>query len=129
MMRRFDRIVNDDSDNSNVEGGENQEAPFRERESAIEQQRELEFSKLIERSLGRGLGGAGRGASGLSDANFLSSSIRLGSNPFDRPPIFEPVASDSGQEEIEALDDINLAAIEQEMLEAGYSQSEIRASL
>lgn len=36
-MRRFDRIVNDDSDNSNVEGGENQEAPFRERESAIEQ--------------------------------------------------------------------------------------------
>lgn len=108
-MRRFDRIVNDDSDNSNVEGGENQEAPFRERESAIEQQRELEFSRLIERSLGRGLGGGGR-AGGISDANFLSSSIRLGSN-LDRPPIFEPVASDSGQEEIEALDDINLAAI------------------
>ena len=55
-----------------------------------------------------------------------------------RAPIFQPVASDSGQDDIEALeddnpfgdgDDVNLMAIQQEMLEAGYSRSEIRASL
>lgn len=114
-MRRFDRIVNDESENSNLDGGDNQN-------EAMENARELEISRrLIERSLARS------GRAGLQGANFLSNSLRL-SSVLDRP-IFEPVASDSGQEEIEALDDINFAAIQQEMIEAGYSQNEIRASL
>ena len=97
-MRRFDRIVNDESENSNLDGGD------RENEAMDVHARELDLARgQIERSLARS------GRAGLSDANFLSGSLRLGS-VLDRP-IFEPVASDSGQEEIEALDDINYAAI------------------
>lgn len=57
-----------------------------------------------------------------------SGANRIGASGAERP-IFEVPASDSGGDEMEALDDSNLAAIQQDMIEAGYSAGEIRASL
>jgi len=112
-MQRFGRIAHDESDNSNLDAGEMQQ-------DAIEQ-KELELSRFIERSLARS------GGALFSDANFLGSSLRLGA-ALDRP-LFDAGASDSGVDDIEVLDESNLAAIQQEMVEAGYSASEIRDSL
>lgn len=65
--------------------------------------RRSELERIIERSLGQGVGAL------FADSSFLAGSVsRLG---LDRP-IFEAVASDSGIEEMEELDESNLAAIE-----------------
>ena len=44
----------------------------------------------------------------------------------DRAPFVDAQASDSGIDEIEELNESNLAAIQKEMVDAGYSASEIR---
>ena len=115
IMRRFDRIVNDESENSaQIADGENAAG------EGLEHQRESELSRIIERSLSRG------GAL-FNDANFLSSSLRLNAEAgLDRAAFIDAQASDSGIDEIEDLNESNLAAIQQEMIDAGYSASEIR---
>lgn len=95
-MRRFDRIVNDESDASHADG------------DGI-QAKEKMLSRLIERSLNRGDGGL------FSDANFLGSSMRLGSGldrSSARPPAaaagVQDPASDSGADDLDVLDESNL---------------------
>ena len=101
-MRRFDRIVNDESMNSNDVADAERAIHAGE---GIEHARESELSRIIERSLGRGSGAL------FSDANFLSSSLRLNAG-LDRPFVPAEPQSDSDLDEIEDLNEANLAAIQ-----------------
>ena len=102
-MRHFERVANDESDGSNIEMRADGAADDRvDRISHAEILRENEFSRrLIEQSLGR----SGRAL--FSDANFLSGPLgRIISS--DRP-VFEAVGSDSGIDDLEVIDESNIA--------------------
>ena len=101
IMRRFDRIVNDESEHSADVGAGDRASHAGE---GIEHARESELSRIIERSLGRGSGAL------FSDANFLGSSLRLNAG-LDRPFVDAEPQSDSGLDDVEDLDESNLQAI------------------
>ena len=97
-MRRFDRIVNDESNDSNVDGDQHAEA--------LEQARDNEISRFFEQKLSRGQGAL------FSDVMMLGSGQGLLGVVNNDRPIYEVPASDSGGDEIEVYDDSNLAAIQ-----------------
>lgn len=99
IMRRFDRIVNDESENSKDIDGDHAAG------EALDSVRENEISRLIERSLSRG------GAL-FSDANFLSSSLRLNAAAgLDQHRYVDVQASDSGIDVDEELNESNIEAV------------------
>lgn len=111
-------INNDDSESSNVEmRADGEERNNRDGGANPSVVRDNEFSRFFERSLGRA------GGALFSDPNFLNGPLGRIADRFDAG------ASDSGMDDLEIIDESNMAAIQQEMIEAGYSAQEIRDSM
>ena len=126
LMRRFkDGVPGADAGKPNEvdrESDSNQDASENPDEAMIDREREHELDRIIEQSI---LGRAGAGGL-FSDSNFLGGSVRLG---LDRPAQVEASGESGVDDEIEDLDESNLQVIERELLDAGYSQSEVRETL
>ena len=67
---------------------------------------------------------------GYGENNKKTSNIFSLNGPLGRiADRFDAGASDSGMDDLEIIDESNMAAIQQEMIEAGYSAQEIRDSM